>query len=295
MSLVEQAIKKLQQSKAAAGLQTPSAPHERSAGAVVAPDRPAPAPRKVVAPDKIVEVNRVVLRAAGLLPPEHQERLIGDQYRQIKRPLIASAIGRGAPKVPNGHLIMSASALPGEGKTFTSINLALSLALEKDISVLLVDADVAKPHISKICGLEEEPGLLDLLADDTKDVESMILPTSVPGLSILPAGRRNEIATELLASVHMERIVEALGAHDPNRIVLLDSPPLLLTSESRALAAIVGQIVLVVRADVTPQQAVLDAISYLGENKAIGLVLNQCDVREQGYYGRAPYGDVPNG
>src|SRR5690606_6116067 len=122
---------------------------------------------------------------------EHQERELADQYRQIKRPLIANAIGRGVQKPKNGHLIMMASALPGEGKTFTSINLALSLALEKDISVLLADADVPKPHISRIFGVETEPGLIDVLANESLDVESLILPTDTPHLSILPSGMQS--------------------------------------------------------------------------------------------------------
>jgi len=208
------------------------------------------------------------------------------QFRQIKRPLVANALGRGTPQLPNGQLIMLASALPGDGKTFTSVNLALSLAMEKDVRILLVDADVAKPHISKIFGVEGEPGLLDVLRDEHVDVESVIMSTDVPGLSILPAGRASETATELLASPRMEAVVARLGSIDAMRIVLFDSPPLLLTTESRALAGQVGQIVLVVAAGVTPQQAVLDALELLGERKSIGLVLNQSEEGEQAGYHR---------
>ena len=153
----------------------------------------------------------MALRAGGLLAPEHQERQIADQFRQVKRPLIANATGRGSKKVPNGHLIMTASALPNEGKTFTSINLALSLALEKDITVLLVDADVSKRHISQIFGVEKEAGLLDALKDDSLDLESLIIPTEMDGLSLLPAGHRTDIANELLSSAHMEQTVARLG------------------------------------------------------------------------------------
>ena len=128
---------------------------------------------------------------------------------------------------------MMASAMPGEGKTFTSINLALSMALEKDLSVLLVDADVAKPHISRTFGVEQEPGLLDLLKDESSRVESVILPTDVPNLCILPAGKQSDTATELLASQRMQIVANHLEATDPNRIVLIDSPPLLLTSDAR--------------------------------------------------------------
>lgn len=289
MSLVERALKKIQESRAAvpprleAPVMAPSpAPsaHASKAEHSTSAVRPAPA-----VPRRVVHVNRGALRAEAILPPAHQERELADQYRQIKRPIIASALGRGGPAVPAGHLVMVASALPGEGKTFTSINLALSMALEKDISVVLVDADVAKPRVSTIFGLTQERGLLDLLRDESPDVDSVILPTDVPRLSILPAGKHSELATEMLASARMQQIVEQLGAGSPDRIVLFDSPPLLLTSESRVLATVVGQITMVVRAGSTPQRAVLDALDLLGEGKSVGLVLNQCDEQTRtGYY-----------
>ncbi len=145
-----------------------------------------------------MHIDRDALRQAELLPPASQERQLAGEYRQIKRPLIANALGRGVPKLPNGHRIMIASAMPGDGKTFTSINLALSFALEKDLSVVLVDADVAKAHLSRTFGVHNELGLMDLLRDEKLDVESVILPTDVPGLSILPAGKAHETANELL-------------------------------------------------------------------------------------------------
>lgn len=286
MSLVERALKKLQES----GRQAQAPGAHAPAGSVppvgaTVPAQAAPVVRRPTNQHAPISVDRTALRAAGLIAPEHQERQLADQYRQIKRPLIANASGRSSKKVHNGQLIMTASALPNEGKTFTSINLALSLALEKDINVLLVDADVSKRHISRIFGLEDEAGLLDALKDDQVDLESLVIPTDIGGLSILPAGKRTDIATELLSSVHMENTVTRLGSHDPNRIVLLDSPPLLMTSESRALAAVVGQVILVVRAGHTPQQAVLDAVSHIPADKAVGFVLNQSHLHSsEGYY-----------
>jgi protein-tyrosine kinase len=300
MSLVETAIKKLQQSARDAKTAKPEtvsrAPAPEPAVAAVVPAKPAPAQvlSRTVSRHAAIHVDRAGLRAGGFIAPEDQERQIADQFRQIKRPLITNASGRGAKKIPNGHLIMTASALPNEGKTFTSINLALSLAAEKDITVLLVDADVAKRHISRIFGVEKEPGLLDALQDDTLDLESLIIPTDIPGLNLLPAGNRTSIATELLSSAHMESTFARLGAHSPNRIVLLDSPPLLLTSESRALAAIAGQVVVVVNARTTPQRAVLDAVSYIPADKSVGFILNQCNVQasEGYYYGDGTYGET---
>jgi protein-tyrosine kinase len=238
-----------------------------------------------------VVIDRNGLRAVGLLPPAHQEQQIAEQYRQIKRPLVVNAMACGAKSVANSHVIMLASALSGEGKTFTAVNLAFSIAREKDVSVLLVDADTPKPEISRRFDVASSPGLLDVLQSDVLDVESVILPTDVPRLSLLPAGTRSENATELLASENMRRLLTRLGERDKRRIILIDSPPLLLTTESQALAAWAGQIVLVVRAAHTTQQTVLDALAYL-EDRPVALVLNQSMSEPRGYYYYYGYGET---
>jgi exopolysaccharide/PEP-CTERM locus tyrosine autokinase len=304
MSLVERALKKIQESRAhgaspavahAAGPHTipldVAAPRSAAVPPVVTQAvhvaRVAPAAAR---PSQIVHIDRDALRHSELLPPLSQERQLAGEYRQIKRPLIANALGRGVPKLPLGYRIMVASAMPGDGKTFTSINLALSIALDKDLSVVLIDADVAKAHVSRTFGVQNNPGLMDLLRDETLDPDSLILPTDVPGLSLLPAGKGTEVATELLAGARMEAIASQISMRDPNRILLFDSSPLLVTSEAIALTNNVGQIVLVVRAGVTPQSAVLDAIDLLGEGKSVGLVLNQTDEQvRSGYYYRYGY------
>jgi len=296
MSLVETAIKKMRDAARGAGdPATPPAGAPRTAhGPTVVGEvlertgshraLPPVDPTHRYNPDKVVHIDQNALCAAGLLAPEHQMRELTDQYRQVKRPLIAAAIGRGAQKIERGQAIMMASAMAGEGKTFTAINLAISISMERDVSVLLVDADVPKPHISRIFGVEKEIGLLDVLRDESMDAESAILPTDRTNLSLLPAGQRSETATELLASRRMEETIRRLVDADPKRIVIIDSPPLLLTTESRALAHSVGQVVVVVRADITPQQAVLDAISHIGEGKSVSLVLNQCSTTSPTYY-----------
>ncbi len=241
---------------------------------------------------RIVNIDRERLQALGHLPPKDKERLVANQFRHIKRSLLANAIGRGGAAVPNGRLIMVTSALPGEGKTFSVLNLALSLAREKDLEVVVIDADSAKQQISCILGVEREEGLLDVLMDDARDVESVILRTDTKSLSILPAGNCEEdVVTELLTSSRMDEIVARIGTKNSRRIAIFDSSPLLLTNESRALAAVVGQVVLVVKADVTPKQAVEEAISYLDEGKPLGLILNQSKAGGPGdYYGYGAYG-----
>src|SRR5262245_40281653 len=143
MSLVERALKKLQESRA-----TASPADAAPTRAAPAPEPTPPASGHTRRPGKLVHVDRDALRAAELLPALDEERLLAHEYRQIKRPLLVNAFGRGGTQLPKGRVILVASALPGDGKTFTAINLALSMAREKDVEVLLVDADVAKPHVS---------------------------------------------------------------------------------------------------------------------------------------------------
>lgn len=298
MSLVERAIKKLQESAATSNAQ----PRPSSAGRVVevapqpvaATETAAPRPQ-VQRPTRIVNIDKEALRAMRLMPPTAMERRAASQYQRIKRPLVAAARGKTDPPIENGHLIMLASALPGEGKTFTSINLALSLAREKDIEVLLVDADVAKPHVSRVLGVDAERGLLDLLADGNLHPESVILGSNVPGLTILPAGKHTEMATELLASERMHQIAAELAVGGGGRrIVLFDSPPLLLSTESQALISSIGQVVLIVRAESTPRSAVMSALETLGDSKPISLILNQSSIEpDAGHYGYGSYGDAP--
>jgi protein-tyrosine kinase len=297
MSIIEKALQKLQ-----AGQQGP--PGVPAVPAAVRPGpRPAdspgrePQPRAFVGdPAKTVTIDFEAMRRSGLLPPEHQQREIAHQYRTIKRPLIRNAFDP-APG-PNGarpsapRTVMVASALPGDGKTFTSINLALSLSLEKDYSVVLVDGDVARPQLSATFGLLNEPGLLDVLTQPNLTVASVVRPTSVRGLSILPVGRRTETATELLASARMRQTLAQLEQLDTQGIVLVDSPPILVTSEARVLASLFAQVVLVVRAGATPQEAVVEAVSIIGDGPRVGLVLNHV-LRGEGagtYYGYGGYG-----
>lgn len=274
MSIVERALKRLQGSAAA-----PSA--RRAFGKVVE------SPAHQSQPRRSITIDQEALRAADLIAPKQQERQIASQYRQIKRPLIAAAMGRGREPIPHGRLIMMASALPGEGKTFTAINLAFSLALEKELHVVLVDADVAKPQISRMFGVQGEPGLLDAVTNPSADLEGLILPTDVPNLHLLPAGTPSSQATELLASERMVEVMNWLLAHDPNRIFLFDSSPLLLTTESYALAQLVGQVVVVVHAETTEQSVLLSALSHLPEDVSVSLILNQSTSRNSGsyYYG----------
>jgi exopolysaccharide/PEP-CTERM locus tyrosine autokinase len=285
MSVIENTLKRLQGQRA--GGMPATAPDAKGYGTVTAAGaaRRRESPPEILAPGQAVAIDQNALRAAGMLPPVHQEHEIAQQYRRIKRPLINSALGRGVAQLASGNLIMITSAVPGEGKTFMSLNLALSMRLEEDITVLLVDGDVVNPRLSQILGLESRPGLLDLVRDPALSAEGAILPTDLPGLSFLPAGRQEANATELVASARMHQVVSKLGTDNPARLVLFDSAPLLVTTESQALAHFAGQVVLVVRADQTPRHVVFDALETLAEDKPVFLVLNQTTRHSHsGYY-----------
>jgi len=222
-----------------------------------------------------IEIDLESLQAAGLIAPAYHENLIANQFREIKRPLIANAYGKRVAQVEDGNLIFVTSAIAGEGKSFTSLNLAISIAQEQDLAVLLVDADVVKPRISNVLGIAEMPGLLDHLEGEQKAPESLVVRTDIGGLSVLTAGAPRENATELLAGSRMEYLVQELATRNPYRVVIFDTPPLLQTSEAKVLASLAGQVVLVIKAGATSLGAVSDALQILGDENAINLVLNQ--------------------
>lgn len=294
MSIVERAIKKLQDAgagpPAAPGATRPPHPGDAGEQAPIAATDPLPPAGR---PTRTVPFDLARLRKHRLMPPPGDERELAGQYRHIKRPLVARALGRGLERVRRGNALLVTSSLPGEGKTFTAVNLALSIALEQDIEVLLVDGDVAKPRLTKEFGLENERGLLDALADQDLDVESLVIGTDIPSLLLLPAGTPSSTATELLASPQMEAVLETLCERNPNRIVIFDSSPLLPTTEGRALTSWMGQIVVAVRAGSTPHHAVFETLRLIGERDNVNLILTHAEGGGAGayYYSYYGYGD----
>ena len=245
--------------------------------------------KSVTRPARIA-IDFARLRSVGVLAPETCAARVEDEYRRIKWPLLHNVIGQDSALVPDGNLIMVASSLPGEGKTTTAVNLAMSFAQERDCTVLLVDADVAKPHISDIFGLKDQAGLIDLLLDDQLDVSDVLVRTDNEALRILAAGSRYRGAPELLASNRMKSVIGELASRYSDRIIVFDSAPLLETNEAQVLAGLVGQIVLVVQADKTPQPAVQEAVGFLDTTKAINLVLNQSRTLPGSHYHGGYYG-----
>lgn len=304
MSLIEQAAKRLEQLRQA-GVDLPeekpthspvtetkvalaspdpytakiASPPQTLAVAKAAPEKP------TSVPSKRIELNLEAIAASGLLVPQVSRSQLADEYRVIKRPLIANAMGKGAMPIQNGNLIMVTSALPGEGKSFTAINLAISIAMEMDNTVMLVDADVARPSVLNMLGLPPASGLLDVVDKNSVDISGVLLRTNIEKLSILPSGTQHPRATELLASDAMVRLLDDMANRYSDRIIIFDSPPLLLTTEARALATHMGQIVIVVNAENTAQAAVKQAVDAIEACPIKMMVLNQARQSSTDGYG----------
>lgn len=225
---------------------------------------------------KQIKLDFERLKATGLIHPlaDKTNRTV-EEFRSIKRPLLTHIRGEGASIVDNANMIMVTSSLASEGKTFTSINLAMSIAMEMDKTVLLVDADVAKPDVTSRLGVEAEKGLIDVLLDEGLTLQDVLLRTDIPKLTLLPAGRKHVHATELLASERMRQLALEISTRYHDRIVIFDSPPLLLTTEARVLASLMGQVVVVVEESTTPQHVVKEAVGLLATNEIVGIVLNK--------------------
>lgn len=235
-------------------------------------------------------VDLARLKKMGTITPDSEKSQIAEEFRIIKRPLIANAFGQGTARVKNGNLIMVTSSLPGEGKSFCAINLAISMAMEMDRTVLLVDADVARPRIPEYLGIHADKGLLDVLQDKSLQLSDVMIKTNIAKLTVLPAGRTYKRATELLASAAMTNLVEDIGNRYHDRIIIFDSPPLLATSEASVLATHMGQIVMVVEAEKTSQEAVSEALNHLQSCEVVGMLLNKTTPSPgtdyyYGYYG----------
>jgi exopolysaccharide/PEP-CTERM locus tyrosine autokinase len=222
-----------------------------------------------------VELDLARMRELGMVTAAGGRTPLLEDFRIIKRPLLQRAFAERVQGDNPGNLIMLTSSLPGEGKTYCAINLAMSIAMELDHTVLLVDADVARPSVLRTLGLPPQRGLMDILTDDKLDMADVMLRTNVDTLSILPAGTSTPRATELLASSTMSNLVNEIANRYPDRIVIFDSPPLLLTSEARVLASHMGQIVMVVEAQTTTQHAVKEALHQLEGFKNVNLIYNK--------------------
>ena len=307
MNIIEQATRRLEELRRA-GIQVPDV---STSGAAVldapaalreATPAPAPGPTLVDIPADVpalvpAAVDRSIgklsrevaidldrLAAQGYLTPMLSDRVLAEQIRIIKQALLKNvedAAARGLRR----NLVLVTSATAGEGKTFFSMNLAMSLAMEVDLHALLVDADVLRPSVLDRYGIESGPGLLDLASRPELDVSDVLMRTNVPKLTLLPAGKETRNSAELISSSYIDRLLTELSERYADRLVIFDAPPILVSSGTRHLAQRVGQVVMVVQADSADSRAVSQAFDAVDTCPLVSTVLNRSSLPDPGAYG----------
>ncbi len=255
---------------------------EKAVGKAGSPDRRPERPARL--PSPVSRVRPVGERNASVVDLGHARaydmRQLTDakqlerEFRFLKRPLLARIFGMSRSGVEPGKLVMVSSCMPKAGKSFVTFNLAMSIAAEQMTNVLLIDADPIRRQLSVALGLEDAPGLTDLLTDPGRELEGLLLDTELESLRFLPAGRSSTDATELMAGPRMAELLRNLEGTD--RVVLFDTPPLLITSEARALVEKVNHAVIVVAAGETGAGDVKDVIKMLEPmGVSLSFVLNK--------------------
>ncbi len=219
-----------------------------------------------------IDLNK--LNNEGFLTPKHPDSPLSSIFRMIKRPILNNAKGKGASIVEHPNLIQVTSSFANEGKTYSAINIAISIAMEKDLNVLLIDADIRKPSLAKTFDIDVEQGLTDLLSGEVNDMSKVLYNTNIPSLTIMCAGKPHPNGTELLSSDAMHQFIKEVSTRYPDRIIIFDSPPLLQTTESTTLASHMGQVVLVVEAETTLAPQIKKSIEIL-QNEIVLLLLNK--------------------
>lgn len=303
MSIVERAVEKSQSDDKKTSVKPPAVPphvnstvtHEavQHKTLLAAPYDAAYHDASVTARDlkAIVQLDSDRLRELGRLPSVDGARQVDEEIRRVKWPLLSSIAGRNGSVAVRNNVILVTSALPGEGKTFMSLNLALSIVRDREMRVILVDGDVARPGLTPALGLEGRPGLNDVLEDADRQVSTVTYQTSIDGLFVVPAGKWHAQAPEFFAGSRMPKIIGELTRRVGNGVIVIDSPPLLATNEAQVVTRYVGQVLLVVRADSTEQRAVVDAIALVDKSTPVNAVLNCVRPSVLGrYYGQYDYG-----
>ncbi len=229
-------------------------------------------------------IDAIALERGGMVDWSRTRSRISEEFRLVQRQILRAAFGPGAePGFSN--LLMVTSARPGEGKSFTSINLAGSIARQGDHHVLLVDADSKRDSFCYALGLAEMRGLLDLVANPKLDPSPLIVKTPIDRLSILPVGRERERSAELFSTKEMTRLIQSLGRRYADRLLVLDAPPCLSTSDPAVLAPVVGQILFVVEADRTQRDEVEASLDLIQACPNITLVLNKQQISSRYTFG----------
>ena len=239
--------------------------------------------------DKII-LNGDRLNERGFIYSPDSAHHIQEEFRHIKRKLLNNAFGLASKTLHNSNLIMVTSSHPNEGKTYIAINLALSIALEQDKTVLLIDADVLRPSLHRELEFDSKKGLLEYLLAEVTSLSDIIYSTNIENLKLIPAGKPHHLTNELLASERMESLAKELAERYPDRIVIFDCPPILGVTETPVLSDLVGQALIVVEESKTRTDDVKTAVSQLNNDIAVGLVMNKTIRSKKDIYGYYGYG-----
>jgi exopolysaccharide/PEP-CTERM locus tyrosine autokinase len=301
MSIIEKALERLEQSdiRTISGTRGPATatsnfPRDASDDGLIgsaweATESLAPLAPTPLRTSQTVMLDLKALEKLGYLTPATMHLPRADEYRRIKRPVLVTAFSDAAKKVKNANLVAVTSSVEGEGKSYTSLNLAMSVATELDRTVLLVDTDVFKQSLTKTLNLTEHPGLTDFLRTEGADLADYLLRTNVPNLAFIPAGRLDYQIAELWGSGKMQQFMDELARRYPDRLVIFDTPPVLAHASTMVLTGMVGQVLLVVEAERTDQHLVTESLRVIGENVRVGLILNKTNQRESADYGYGYY------
>ena len=239
--------------------------------------------QNAVAPD-IIKFDYERLKNLGILTPDTINITLSEQFRRIKMPILANAYGNSMLETDSRNMIMVTSSLQNEGKSFTSFNLAMSIAKEFNHTVLYIDADITQRTLENLLGVSARPGLVDYLLDGDRDLARLLLKTDVPRLTLLPSGRAYDRVTELWSSQRMNALMDELSSRYHDRVIIFDAPPLLQDSSASILARLVGQVIIVVEAEKTPKHVVEEAVSTLDGTQYVGLILNKSNQRATSDY-----------
>ena len=283
MSTIEKALAKQKIAQQEKELSVPDLPVEEKP--IITKETQATLPN-----NEVLILDKLELEKRGFLIDNGTRKTIKDEFRQIKRKLLNNAFGAASKTLNRSNLVMVSSSKPNEGKTFISINLALSIALEQDKTVLLIDADVLRPSINRELGFKEVPGLIEYLLGQKNNISEIMYSTNIDKLKVIPAGEPHHLSNELLASDRMESLAKELAERYPDRIVIFDCPPLIGVTETLVLANLMGQALVVVEESKTPLADIQKATENLNDDLALGLVLNKAIRSHKDMYGYYGYG-----
>jgi len=296
MSIIEKALEKITKSKETEKHLTPTegpgmdqAPYTRGPGGQdreYATDRLQDKPAQAERVNKPVTIDLNKLGRLGFLTADCKNQSLFEQFRRIKMPILSAAFRTDTGRERNKNILMVTSAMSGEGKTYNAINLSFSITLEYNFTVLFMDVDLTGRSMTRLFGLEDSPGLTEYLTSDRASISQYFYKTNIEKLSVIPSGKPNPRSTELLTSSRMNRLLSELSDRYNDRLIIMDTPPLMQDSSSVAISKLANIIAVIVEAEKTPRHLVVEALKQVKDKKDVNIILNKSNQHfgEGNYY-----------